>query len=702
MRVTARTRHRWKRWYDVDRKAIPAELESVFATLRDWQGQAWQRARFLVSAFEENVWECRFAGLPSIRIDFHVKLRSSGLTDQSNSKLLATFKGWICAQDHPATNRSGNVAPAVMRRRVSMVLHLVDYLLLNAHQLRLEEHGLAALTRSDVHVLFHRLASVNDLSEAVYSWTEKVTVFLRASGSSLTEARFQAAVSQCPGLLNDLPDEDVRTLALNQDQLARARAYLMLNGLTDRRGSRGIALNSTRLSERFYGNTLSGIGTKPTLPELVFDADLLFYRELPSCPCRNFDRKRRSDKNLQLYNNVLGTLSLVPTSVMNADLTVIRPWDTRALQETFQTSRSGRTRTLPVPIVMSGLRSAIEFVIEFGRDTVDAFISLASAAREVNATCCAFAADTSIASHLSGRLRSINVDRWIIENWEKRESSKVHFARLRCAPTLHELLHVLVGSCVVIVGTLTARRQGELSDLRAGDALDAARRYLLFFNRKSGPIGLREREARPIPEIAVECIELLQLMQESLGELGLVGADAGLFQAPSDVGTISGVGGADAMYRSVDLFCDFFEIDTDKEGRRYYFRTHQLRRFFAMIFFWHAGYGQMDTIRWFLGHTDIEHLYRYVTESIPGQVLHDIKAEFALERMAAGDEEAQSLTDVVQRKFGASSVSLLDEGELSEYVTELLATGATQIEPVFFSDGAQRKFRIAIKVYAGG
>ena len=84
-----------------------------------------------------------------------------------------------------------------MRRRVEMVLHLIDYLLLNATVLGLEDHGLNAVVRSDIHVMFHRLASSNDLSEAVYEWSSRLTVFLRAAGSSLTKTEVARAVDHC-------------------------------------------------------------------------------------------------------------------------------------------------------------------------------------------------------------------------------------------------------------------------------------------------------------------------------------------------------------------------------------------------------------------------------------------------------------------------------------------------------------------------
>jgi hypothetical protein len=79
----------------------------------------------------------------------------------------------------------------------------------------------------------------------------------------------------------------------------------------------------------------------------------------------------------------------------------------------------------------------------------------------------------------------------------------------------------------------------------------------------------------------------------------------------------------------LNRFSDYFEVQQDSAGRRYYIRTHQMRRFFAMTFFWAGGFGGLDTLRWFLGHTNVEHVYHYITETVPGEVLRRVGAEYA-------------------------------------------------------------------------
>jgi hypothetical protein len=221
---------------------------------------------------------------------------------------------------------------------------------------------------------------------------------------------------------------------------------------------------------------------------------------------------------------------------------------------------------------------------------------------------------------------------------------------------------------------------------------------LVFFNRKSGVLGMREKEARPIPEIAVKMILQLEKLQEGFKKHGVLKENTRLFAFPSCNGDRFIELGHQRFNDSMDFFCDYFETPLDSEGRRYYIRQHQLRRFFAMLFFWGSAFGGMDTLRWFLGHTDISHLYHYITESTPGDVLRSVKANFAGQVLKHQPAEARELASLVQHHFGTDNFSVLDSDELDEYVEELMIEGRVEIEPSFLETNKGNSYRILIKV----
>jgi hypothetical protein len=242
-----------------------------------------------------------------------------------------------------------------------------------------------------------------------------------------------------------------------------------------------------------------------------------------------------------------------------------------------------------------------------------------------------------------------------------------------------------------------ARRNGELMDLVAGACLDAAETHLVFFNRKSGPADMREKVARPIPPIATRFIKQIEYLQEELISRGLLKAKSFLFAHPLQSDDRLALPGQSNLYEALDFFCDYFEMPLDQEGRRYYIRQHQLRRFFAMMFFWGSAFGGMDTLRWFLGHTDLAHLYHYITESTPGEVLRAVKAQYASERVRAQGNDTELLRSLLMQHFGTRDFSILDSEELDLHIEELIIEGQVNIEPEFFSTPEGDQMRVLIK-----
>ena len=172
--------------------------------------------------------------------------------------------------------------------------------------------------------------------------------------------------------------------------------------------------------------------------------------------------------------------------------------------------------------------------------------------------------------------------------------------------------------------------------------------------------------------------------------------------------------------------CDYLESQTviDKKGitRRYYIRQHPLRRFFAMMFFWSSGYDGLETLRWMLGHSDVEHLYNYITESQTGGAIKGVKAAYLVEALQSGIklEGIDSLREVIANRYGVSGSSIrlypfsvavetfededdykttppiddLDtQAELESQVLELLEDNVVTLEPTFFKvEGSEQQF----------
>jgi hypothetical protein len=149
-------------------------------------------------------------------------------------------------------------------------------------------------------------------------------------------------------------------------------------------------------------------------------------------------------------------------------------------------------------------------------------------------------------------------------------------------------------------------------------------------------MGLRSTQARPIEPIGASMIAEIERFQRILNRIGFGNRVSTLFSPPSGHGTNNRIN-ADtfAFNKHLDEFCDYFEIPLNSDGKRYYIRQHQLRRFFALLFFHSNSFGSLETLQWMLGHTDLRHVWHYITESMEGEVLRGVNAGLKVTHLLA-------------------------------------------------------------------
>jgi len=102
----------------------------------------------------------------------------------------------------------------------------------------------------------------------------------------------------------------------------------------------------------------------------------------------------------------------------------------------------------------------------------------------------------------------------------------------------------------------------------------------------------------------------------------------------------------------------------------------------------------MDTLRWFLAHTDVKHLWHYITESVPGQVLRSVAAEWVAYGVQHASQETSDLATELATHFGTSDFSILDQEALALHLEDLIEDGRLSVEPQFLDD--ENRYRIAV------
>ncbi|CAH6829217.1 Site-specific recombinase, phage integrase family domain protein [Vibrio chagasii] len=271
---------------------------------------------------------------------------------------------------------------------------------------------------------------------------------------------------------------------------------------------------------------------------------------------------------------------------------------------------------------------------------------------------------------VSEKLRSLGFNRFLkIKGSDPHEvNSVVHFYK------------VITGSIYMLTGALNARRVSEFTNLPPTGNLkpeninpwlmknpETFSDFMLgFFAAKTGvggEISLRDYVERPTPLIIAKLIYKIE-------KYNAIFIDKG-FCSTKDIGLFNGVAFNNFKLHSLDnkqfnaaisCFCDYIKTPTtviDGITYRYYILEHELRRFFALLFFWSSDDKNIDSLRHQLAHSDLQHLYNYISESLSGDILNSTKAIYLAHKFRnLKSTDLEKLNVAILNQFGVDSINL--------------------------------------------
>ena len=300
----------------------------------------------------------------------------------------------------------------------------------------------------------------------------------------------------------------------------------------------------------------------------------------------------------------------------------------RKIHDLVTLNPGGRTETLHPDVVFKLSRQSFEFVLKYQQDILDACLLAISQG-----------ASKSVKSH-SNKERPDKRHSTFIPEIHKNMSiaERGHFMQTKVMSTLNEkavkamgiqqvlpfesvasdkynairnneslfeLYGVLIGSCQYLTGIITARRQDELVSLKSSGNLSPNKNpfekgnedieYNLIFKLKKsgngGKISSNKTIERPITASIAKIIWRLEAFNELAISQGVVkGKTLDLFNNLDARMCHLTKATVKSFNAHLDSICDYFETPLVKmsngELRRQYVRQHQLRRFFALLFFW--------------------------------------------------------------------------------------------------------------------
>lgn len=735
-----------------------------------------RQPEWLESSFPANKWLLAFGkNLKTIHWDTVYLDDGKKLTDTKHQKLLNSFKYWITAADNPVENGGKIIGPVTAYNKVTKVIALINAVLLHSKELKLAKYHLLNVNDDFWLNILTKYAKHGNF-QGVYEIDKRTQELLNNASQSASDAGVQTFIEKYPYVTQDIAQEESFLFLVERE---KACVWLFEQGYY------------------YVDESLNYTGNSAILGELLFKGKMLYHNiNLPNyaelhlkAPKRNLEYRAvenidtSTGTNQQSISTYIEAIRLIHTNLERED--AARP---SILSERISASRisqlvslkkAGRTRTLQPKFVFNLIRQCYEFTKEHlpteeGAVTLlDETLTLLSKARSKSA---ANYSNTLRPRHDS-RAWNEELHRWmsgtergywfqteaincLSSKYLKKgikqvlgfaESTENRHERIRANESLFDLFSVLQGAIQVLVGAIMARRQDELIKLKSHGNLSpnvspfseegARTEYNLIFKvKKTGSKGVNATIERPIPSSIAKFIWQLEQFNIKASELNLCKGKLSLFNnLNSRLTQLSKV--IFTTYNAhLDAVCDYLETDLveydNGEYRRNYVRQHQLRRFFVMAFFWSKGFDGMDALRWMLGHSDMEHLYHYISESETGAVLNGAKASVIVRGVVdstsklaelEGVEEVRKI--IAERLTGDSSTpitiesvseaaedyddesyltvphisQLQKEQDIETEVIQLLEEGRITLEPEFFTmedaDGnTTQTFNLILKI----
>ncbi|WP_219094932.1 hypothetical protein [Pseudomonas sp. UMAB-40] len=650
------------------------------------------------TSYEGLIWKLRFSensAVPNKVIDFRVLIyNGSLLTSDENIDLLQIFKGLIACQLLPRFNGGQPLVGATLYYKVLRTLSFIDWLLINGLNFEIATSHFALISKRHIQK-FLAAVSTMKIWDGAYEYTGKLKEWLLLNVSCLSDVDYANVLSAQPLLGTLIPEEDW-ALGLKKEELLRARAWLYSAGYYKRKEGR-LFFHASSFISKTYAGTLHGHSISPfVIPELVLEDS--YSRECLGVSVRRSFEEGFSRVAESKYSDVISMIGVINAEIcdsgMSLDVALSKIPDIEFLDFT-EKSRDGRYRSVPAPVLLGTLRKAIEFYLKSSNEIFTAIRSCASnAPKQFDRVIM----DNRVSLHTFAK--SLRLSGWTQKN---TLGLPFDYNQFRESPCLCELYNVLVGVSSYVVGMIMARRQGELISLRDDNCLEpninpylpssvGTHYYMVFDLMKSGAGDKRERVRRAIPLIVAKILWDHKEFKRSLKDAKLlrIETDRQLFQVANAFSVSFTALSSTRHNESLDQMHDFLEVDTvtDECGiqRRYYIRQHQLRRFWAQVFFWINGRDGLDTLSMFLGHTDPEMLYRYILEEIPGSMLLDAKHERVMDAIREDDRSVRGLDQllsILHEKFETMHLHFKTVSDIERDIGYSVNHGLVNTVPTF-------------------
>jgi len=690
-------------------EAVLANLHGMVKT----SVEAFKTAPWLHSSFTDDIWLINI-DKKRIKLDWNKALGPLLLAGARREELLTIFKCWVLLPAHPRLTGGRIHRETHVYQQVRRIIALIDYMLLNQKSLGLAHAGLREIVSNDFRELLRVLHEEVGFNKAIYRWPERLASWLDELAE--THRSRLAETVRNNRVLREMHTAPADwELAPNKRTLIRWRAALWAAGYYRSIGNADFtySIDTKAIARQIFANTLHGVGWKPLFIELGVAPTERCIREKAAVPVQaSGGIPLRQDvgklvgalKSLELLSDVCQG---IPVAALKSAIAAGAP-------ESVSFREPGRFATAPFVVIMKNVKNGAEFCYRHGEHIVESYAAIHNAAKETGLSIIELTDKYGLDDFLHPDSRRLGVQllsaglraQRLSNSFGCTQSSVVreYFSAFRGNKGLIELTRVLVGSLANSVGPLTARRSAELVRLPVSAALDSTRTNLVFYVGKSGVLDFRRKVERPVPKLISDEIAIFEHLHRAVGtyESGL------LFDVPGSRGMRPS--SKTTFNICLDTFTDYFEGDCDANGRRWYIRQHQNRRFLVLAFYYGTTYGNVHALRWMLAHGDPEHLWHYLTNTVPGDIMREVQAYFLVDffknhpfekkEIDLHEDAMSQLAEAMQRTFGSKNFDVVQDDVLEKFINGSIKKGMSVL-PHFFQVGGRNIARIAVTVKPG-
>ena len=667
---------------------IPASLRVQAVTIH----RANFTSNWLISE-ENGVMLFKF-GKTNFSVDLNIQIDDGSLlTANKNRDLLECIKNWIHIQHYPKDNKLNTPKSRTAKKQLWDVLRSIDMMILNGGRIKLAECGFSHISEGDLNLFKNRFLVSNNVHESIYDWPEKLGNFLKSKIQEISDSEYTRFFDKYPIFLEPVLDSKTRAVSLNETDIFKARAWLYKNNYyASRNGIWPGHVRTNKLAQIIYPNCLMTKYMRPLSYELEIQAVSGYRREHPNIPVRQ-EQDSSTKFRYTSFCDVLLSQREIPHKNKIISPVALETLNKKIGDGVF--ANVGHYTTLPHKITLNFLKKAVLFFDEYSESTFTTLSDIARSAYEAGITPEVFFKKNTIP-----RLNTTYTI-WSLKNDTNTGSpdTKKYYSSVRKLKGALQSYYILLGSIQYAVGYLTARRQAELLNLKFKN-INFELNYMTVYLMKTGIGDTRE----PFDVTLIPLVNrMLQRLKQFHLDCGLTEAQVltsfcfGRFSLRRKAGVVRPTS---AIWNShLDIFSDYFESPLI-ENRRHYPRQHQLRRAFALAFFYLNKRSSLATLTYYFGHTNFKQIWRYLTSTIAGSELLEIRATFLAAETTAEHIKSKELMKLLYENFKCSDLHVIGRERLESYYKHQIKSGKVDVSPKFLEFNGQQKVLVAIRVSA--